>query len=400
MNAGFTAKHWRVSTQDVDNALAKVSNLYGETTAHCEGPFEWRANVVSLGPMLVVEGDTNAVTYLKTAVTRHTISMARAHATEIQARSAYLRLVPGIGGAIISPGQMVAMTHAPAGSLRNLVIEPAFLNAQLEALTGEVLKTGIDFDSTTSVSGPLGAYLNQGCHYIVAELERCPDHVPAALVSNLCEGFARALLTSHSHNHSYLLDKPAPPSSRSIVRIVEEFVDAHAGGPITASDLAQVAGASVLSIESAFAHHRQTSPMAFLRRRRLERVRRLLLGGQQLSMDRVAHMAGFLRREPFESAYFKLFKESPVDSRRRGFVGSNSSMPAASAETPEDRWAMLSSREREVCALVAKGRLNKQIADELGISAKTVEVHRARALTKLGLESAAELGAFWERLKK
>ena len=47
------------------------------------------------------------------------------------------------------------------------------------------------------------------------------------------------------------------------------------------------------------------------------------------------------------------------------------------------RAARLTPREREVCALVASGRLNKQIAAVLGTSAKTVKVHRARVMTKL-----------------
>lgn len=51
----------------------------------------------------------------------------------------------------------------------------------------------------------------------------------------------------------------------------------------------------------------------------------------------------------------------------------------------------LTSREAEVCALVARGRLNKQIAATIGTTEKTVKVHRARALQKLGIKSVAEL---------
>ena len=51
----------------------------------------------------------------------------------------------------------------------------------------------------------------------------------------------------------------------------------------------------------------------------------------------------------------------------------------------------LSPREREVMERVVAGKLNKVIADELGISIKTVEVHRARVMQKLGVSSVAEL---------
>ena len=55
------------------------------------------------------------------------------------------------------------------------------------------------------------------------------------------------------------------------------------------------------------------------------------------------------------------------------------------------RLASLSEREQDVMRRVAAGRLNKLIADELGIAVRTVEVHRARVYAKLGVRSAAEV---------
>ncbi|GAA5171070.1 response regulator transcription factor [Viridibacterium curvum] len=55
------------------------------------------------------------------------------------------------------------------------------------------------------------------------------------------------------------------------------------------------------------------------------------------------------------------------------------------------RIEQLTPREHEVLDLIVAGRLNKQIADELGISIKTVEVHRARVMEKMQADSLAEL---------
>lgn len=55
------------------------------------------------------------------------------------------------------------------------------------------------------------------------------------------------------------------------------------------------------------------------------------------------------------------------------------------------RLASLTQRERDVMLLVVAGKMNKVIADELCISLRTVEVHRARMLAKLGVRSAAEV---------
>jgi FixJ family two-component response regulator len=57
----------------------------------------------------------------------------------------------------------------------------------------------------------------------------------------------------------------------------------------------------------------------------------------------------------------------------------------------EHRLATLTSREREVLRHVIAGRLNKQIAADLGTAEKTVKVHRGRIMTKLAVRSVAEL---------
>ena len=58
----------------------------------------------------------------------------------------------------------------------------------------------------------------------------------------------------------------------------------------------------------------------------------------------------------------------------------------------------LTPREREVMALVVAGRLNKQIAGELGTVEKTVKVHRARVMEKMKVRSLAELVRMIQKL--
>lgn len=62
-----------------------------------------------------------------------------------------------------------------------------------------------------------------------------------------------------------------------------------------------------------------------------------------------------------------------------------------------DRLHHLTERERTVLQLVTAGKLNKVIADELCVSMRTVEVHRARALEKLGVRSSAEAATLLAR---
>jgi RNA polymerase sigma factor (sigma-70 family) len=55
------------------------------------------------------------------------------------------------------------------------------------------------------------------------------------------------------------------------------------------------------------------------------------------------------------------------------------------------RMSELTPRENEVMAMVTDGKSNKEIAAALGVSAKTVEVHRARVMDKMRADSLAEL---------
>ncbi|HEY2996807.1 MAG TPA: response regulator transcription factor [Methylomirabilota bacterium] len=76
--------------------------------------------------------------------------------------------------------------------------------------------------------------------------------------------------------------------------------------------------------------------------------------------------------------------------RGRTFV----QMAGAAAEAPapaRPAAAALSPRERQVLELLAHGHTNREVADRLSLSVKTVETHRARLSDKLGLHSRADL---------
>lgn len=72
----------------------------------------------------------------------------------------------------------------------------------------------------------------------------------------------------------------------------------------------------------------------------------------------------------------------------------------ASRHQLEAQLRQLTEREREVMALILDGKLNKQIAEALDISIKTVEVHRARVLEKMAVKSAVELAGRLSSLRQ
>ena len=60
-------------------------------------------------------------------------------------------------------------------------------------------------------------------------------------------------------------------------------------------------------------------------------------------------------------------------------------------ETLRQRYDSLTPREQEVLQLVTQGKANKVMAGDLGVSQRTVEIHRARVMEKMGAQSLAQL---------
>jgi FixJ family two-component response regulator len=65
-----------------------------------------------------------------------------------------------------------------------------------------------------------------------------------------------------------------------------------------------------------------------------------------------------------------------------------------------ERFAALTDREREIFDRIVDGKLNKEVAYELGIAERTVKLQRSHLMAKLGVRSAAELGRLSEQFRK
>jgi len=105
-----------------------------------------------------------------------------------------------------------------------------------------------------------------------------------------------------------------------------------------------------------------------------------------------AGAADFLEK-PVDLSHLLPALKSAIERHRQSLEAS-----AMNAEL-ERRFGTLSPRERQVCAMVAEGLLNKEIAARLGTSEKTVKVQRGRAMKKLNAGTTAALVNMVVRVK-
>lgn len=89
-------------------------------------------------------------------------------------------------------------------------------------------------------------------------------------------------------------------------------------------------------------------------------------------------------------------KEDLLDAVKRALDRDTCERDArARLKALRERFTALTPREREVLHHVVQGKLNKQIAYDLGIHERTVKLHRTSITTKLGVSSTAELTKLW-----
>jgi FixJ family two-component response regulator len=154
------------------------------------------------------------------------------------------------------------------------------------------------------------------------------------------------------------------------------FLDAHdADAPGCLLLDVCLPGLSGIELQGVLAGSQRTRPIVFL------------TGKADIHTTVCAMKAGavdFLTK-PIESA--KLFAAIEQALQR----DAEQRLERAMCKAIEQRYKRLTPRETEVMTHVIRGRLNKQIADELGAGQKTIKVHRARVMQKMRARSVAEL---------
>jgi AraC-like DNA-binding protein len=209
----------------------------------------------------------------------------------------------------------------PAGAEQLMVtIAKSRIEKFLRRLLNEPLREPVRFENELDLDGD-----GRGVVAAVSTLRRAlatcgPGGPSPVLAAEVEHSVVSALLFGQRHNYTdAIFATPALPSSRVVGRVVE-LIESSADTAFTVADLAAFAGVSERSLHAAFRRQLGASPMAYVRRLRLEQVHEELLRLEPNGTHTVTEVAlrhGFAHGGRFAAAYRARFGESPSDTLRR-----------------------------------------------------------------------------------
>lgn len=222
----------------------------------------------------------------------------------------------------------VAVITSPASSARMVYdfdapqiivrIERESLDRQLSRMLGRRVGDPIDLDPTLDLTSPRAVRWNMAIQLLSAEAMMPGSllHLGHGLAS-IEELIISSLLLAVPSNYSDALD-PAV-EQHGTVKAASDYIERHLAEPITLADIAAAVHLGPRSVQQAFRESLGTTPMTFIRERRLERVRAELLEADPtdgVTVTATAERWGFGHLGEFSVLYRKRFGETPSTTLR------------------------------------------------------------------------------------
>jgi AraC-like DNA-binding protein len=220
-------------------------------------------------------------------------------------------------GVVLLPDQLNVVRWTEDAEQLILKIPRTRLESHLADLIGRPVDGPIDFAFGFGLTTPRGEALLAAVRFLAGELDRAGGITEAPLAREQLEAYVMTqLLLTVRNPYTDLLGGPVDRVRAARLQPVLDHMQAHADQPLTPGDLARVGCMSVRTLHATFRHELGVSPMAHLRRIRLDRVRAELLrsthGDRRISD--VAMRWGFYHPSRFAQQYQERFGELPSDT--------------------------------------------------------------------------------------
>lgn len=307
-----------VATHSVEEAREAVSRIYlRHNLSSRDGALNMRFNATASGHMTLGYLTYQAEAELTMPPTEdcYIVNLTIAGATRgSRGDGVRERTAGNERGLVLSPVQNHRVQWTADAEQLHLKISRARLESHLADLVGKPVTKVIDFGFGVDLtSGPGRGLLRSVC-FLAAELDR-----PAGLAEM---PFARAQLEAYvlssllyAGRHQFSAVLADPHNVRRLGRLtpVLQYIEANAESDLTPETLARAARVSVRTLHAAFQQQLGESPMAYVRRIRLGRVRAELLRSDpsKVRVTDVAMRWGFMHLSRFAEQYREQFNELP-----------------------------------------------------------------------------------------
>lgn len=317
--------HPVIDTVDLAEAVDVTSQLLGRCRLSPErdqeAEFHCRLNAVQLLDVTVAYLDYAVPTTL--TVPRSTecfsVHMASAGHATVHVGGAEHHLTPFLA-LVVSPGTTYSMA-LDADSPQTIVrIERDAMERQLSRMLGSRLDAPISFAPMADLTSDAASRWHGALQILFSEVMAGTSLIRQGYgAGSLQELILSTLLYIQDSTYSERLHARPKLSGRAAVRRSIEYIESHLAEPMTLGDIADHARMSPRSIQTGFREDLDTTPIAFVRERRLDAVRHALLEAAPSDGVTVTDTAvrwGFTHLGSFSVVYRQRFGESPSQTLR------------------------------------------------------------------------------------
>jgi AraC-like DNA-binding protein len=225
------------------------------------------------------------------------------------------------------PGQGVLLSPTLGGLVRSqrdhfgmtMFLSDRALHRHLAALLGEPPKAPLEFAPALDVARGYGRGVVGYARRVIADIDG-DSLLMNPITIDLFEQFLMlGLLLAHPHSYSLALDRPHPWVAPPAVNRAIDFIEANLAEPIGLADIVTASGIPGRTLSEHFRRFRETTPMRYLHRARLARVRAALQRAEPgESVTDVAVQWGFSHLGRFAAQYRSAFGETPSETLAKG----------------------------------------------------------------------------------
>lgn len=296
----FAAPHW-------------ITTIGGGDPARC------RLRTLRFGPVIVSDWEADeAVQVTAPELDGYLISLAPSGRLFTEQRG-IVTTATTLEGAVYRPGSPTRTWWLPDTRPVSVVLAPGALESELEALLGHPVRGPLRFSRRFDLSRGMGRSWGALAGLVHAELVAADGMIYRPMIAErLWHSMLGSLLLAVEHQYSDELKEPAAPSRPRAIKRAIDAMESDPARPFTMSGLADLAGASVRSLQDGFRRHVGVAPMVYLQEVRLRRARLDLAtcdpGG--ITVSEVAHRWGFTHLGRFAAVYRRRFGVLPSETLR------------------------------------------------------------------------------------